>query len=407
MPADTVGSAGQSGGFCMGITDVERRRDYLLGAEENAEAPMIVRAMDKGAFVRVNDSFKVKTGFDATELAEKPFLDWIDPCDRTIVQTALENNERNFFARHITRDGSSLQLRIQVTEHEEGLFILGRCTNIPTQLESYGMRPAVDTVSGTLDAIARIIEEQHIGYKCSILLVDEGNFVFGAGPSLPDEYNAAINGCTVGPNVGSCGTAIFWNTPVIVEDIQADPLWAPFAELAKQAGVAACWSYPFISSGGNVLGALALYSPEPCAPTTEQLRQLKAAARITGLAVERGRAEEELKRTKEAIKTSEGRFRALFHEHAAIFLLVDPATGSIIDANKSAAAFYGYSIDELRDMNIGDINILPPDKVRGVLDAVVAKTNNHFKFRHRLKSGEIRNIDAYVTLITQNGCKLI
>ena len=47
--------------------------------------------------------------------------------------------------------------------------------------------------------------------------------------------------------------ALYWNVPVIVEDIQADPLWEPFAELAKKAGVAACWSNPFTSKTGNVL----------------------------------------------------------------------------------------------------------------------------------------------------------
>ena len=269
--------------------------------EEKADSPMIVRAMDQGKFVRINDSFKAIVGFGAAELAEKPFLDWIDPRDRTIVQAALENDERLFFARHTTRDGNSVQLRLQLAKHEDGLYVLGRCAKLTT-VESDAARSAQATVSGTLDAIARIIEEQNPGYKCSILLVADGRFVFGAGPSLPKDYNAAVDGYAVGPTVGSCGTAIFWNTPVIVEDIQADPLWSALAALAKKAGVAACWSHPFVGSSGNVLGALALYSPEPRTPTAEQLSLLKAFARITGLAVERGRAEEELKRADEAIK---------------------------------------------------------------------------------------------------------
>ncbi|HMQ22117.1 MAG TPA: response regulator, partial [Planctomycetota bacterium] len=151
------------------------------------------------------------------------------------------------------------------------------------------------SVKGTLRKIARIVEEQNPGYKCSILLVAHGRFVSGAGPSLPAAYNEAIDGYAIGPNVGSCGTAIYWNVPVIVTDIQQDPLWAPFAELARTAGVAACWSHPFSTKGGRVLGALALYSPVPRAPTAEQLDRLRAAAQMTGLAVERGRAEEELR----------------------------------------------------------------------------------------------------------------
>ena len=42
--------------------------------DEKADAPMIVRAMDIGKFVRVNDSFKVKVGFDAAERFDAPAL---------------------------------------------------------------------------------------------------------------------------------------------------------------------------------------------------------------------------------------------------------------------------------------------------------------------------------------------
>jgi two-component system sensor histidine kinase/response regulator len=295
----------------------------MSALDEKLDGPMLVRVMDKGKFVRVNDAFKAKVGFDTAELAEKPFLDWIDPRDRTRVQTALDNGERLFSARHITRDGNSLPLRIQLADHEDGPFVLGRCAETPTPLEPGVARTAEATVSGTLDAIARIIEEQNPGYRCSILLVADGRFVFGAGPSLPADYNAAVNGYAVGPTVGSCGTAIFWNTPVIVEDIQADPLWTPLAALAKKAGVAACWSHPFVSSGGKVLGALALYSPEPRKPTAEQLSLLKAAARITGLAVERGRAEEELKRSDAALKAVSSRLQATLNAMPDLLFEVD------------------------------------------------------------------------------------
>ena len=291
--------------------------------EEMADKPMIVRAMDKGKFVRVNDSFKAKVGFDATDLAEKPFLDWIAPCDRTIVQAALENDERTFFARHITRNGSTLLLNIQVSEYEDDLFVLGRCTKVPTQFKPDNERPTDTTVWGTLDAIARIIEEHNTGFKCSILLVAEGRFVFGAGPSLPKEYNSAVNGYAVGPNIGSCGTAIYWNIPVIVEDIQADPLWAPLSELAKKAGLASCWSHPFVGSNGNVQGALALYYSEPCSPTIAQFNQLKANALIIGLAVERGRAEEKFKQADEASKLVRNKLQATLNALPDMLFEVD------------------------------------------------------------------------------------
>jgi two-component system sensor histidine kinase/response regulator len=349
----------------------------MSALDEKADAPMLVRAMEKGKFVRVNDSFKVKVGFDATELAEKSFLDWIDPCDRTLVQAALENDERLFFARHITRDGNTVQLRIQLAEHEDGVFVLGRCAKLPTQIESDAARSAQATVSGTLDAIARIIEEQSPGYKCSILLVADGRFVFGAGPSLPDDYNAAVNGYAVGPTVGSCGTAIFWNTPVIVEDIQADPLWSVLAALAKKAGVAACWSHPFVGSSGKVLGALALYSPEPRTPTAEQLSLLKAFAQITGLAVERGRAEEELKRADEAIKAVRNELQATLNALPDLLFEVD-AEGRIFRYHTHRTDLLAAPPEAFIGKRFADV--LPPDAADACQRAIDEAAQNGFSY---------------------------
>ena len=256
---------------------------------------MIVRAPGMGGFLRVNAAFRARVGYSEAELAEKPFLEWIDPQDHALFEGALKQETGHCRVRHQTRGGELLPLEVQISDRAMGSVVLGRCVTDSDTLGVPESRRDEATVSGTLEMIARIVEEQNPGYKCSILLVADGRFVSGAGPSLPNEYNAAIDGYAVGPTVGSCGTAIYWNVPVVVEDIQKDPLWAPFAELAKKAGVAACWSHPFTSTSGRVLGALAFYSPTPRAPTAEQLGRLKAAARMTGLAVERGRAEEALR----------------------------------------------------------------------------------------------------------------
>jgi len=48
------------------------------------------------------------------------------------------------------------------------------------------------------------------------------------------------------------------------------------------------------------------------------------------------------------LKQSEEKFRNIFHNHTAVKLILDPETGKIIEANKSAADFYGWSVDELQ-----------------------------------------------------------
>jgi PAS domain S-box-containing protein len=45
-------------------------------------------------------------------------------------------------------------------------------------------------------------------------------------------------------------------------------------------------------------------------------------------------------------------FQKLFEMHSAIMLLIDPKTGIIMDANRSAVVFYGYPSSKLCGMSV-------------------------------------------------------
>jgi two-component system cell cycle sensor histidine kinase/response regulator CckA len=111
----------------------------------------------------------------------------------------------------------------------------------------------------------------------------------------------------------------------------------------------------------------------------------------------------ELKKIEEALKMSEERFRKMFEKHSAIQLVLDPETGAIIDANQAAADFYGWSIGELRTMGIQDINTLPPEEVRLVLDQWRTSEQQSFVFGHRRADGSIRDVEIYGCRIPVNG----
>jgi len=261
---------------------------------QDINPPMMVRG--PGTFVRANAAFYEVTGLTPAQLSEQELVEWIIPSDQSLAKALIKSVPKDSFRiRHRTSNGNSIPLDLTVQTTPEGTVVLGRMAETDEAIDSYVKEFDEGTVSGTLERIARIIESQNPDYKCSILLVDQNRFVRGAGPSLPEEYNNAIDGEAIGPSVGSCGTAIFWNIPVVVSDIQADPLWRNLAPLAMKAGVAACWSHPFTSSSGEVLGALALYATQPESPSRDQLERLRSAALMTGLAVERGRAEEALR----------------------------------------------------------------------------------------------------------------
>lgn len=89
------------------------------------------------------------------------------------------------------------------------------------------------------------------------------------------------------------------------------------------------------------------------------------------------------------------RYRQMFFDNPAVWLVVDPETGRITDANAAAAEFYGYSVGELKSMAIFEINMLPVDKVKMCMDSARNCYDKPFMFRHRLKSGEIREVEVY------------
>ena len=155
-------------------------------------------------------------------------------------------------------------------------------------------------------AVVREVEDIHPAMLCSILLLNPQTQCLGQGiaPSLPAFYNAAVEGLKIGPNVGSCGAAAYSGQRVVVEDIAQHPNWQVFAELAQQAGLAACWSQPILAASGQVLGAFAIYHRVPRAPTAADIALIEQCARLVSLAIERRQAEASL-------AESEARYRSL------------------------------------------------------------------------------------------------
>ena len=98
------------------------------------------------------------------------------------------------------------------------------------------------------------------GVICSVVAIDNQCCLQPlASPSLPPHYVGAIKGVPAGPEVGSCGTAIFRGEPVEVTDIATDPLWRAYTDLALPLGLRACWSTPIKARDGRVVGAFAFY----------------------------------------------------------------------------------------------------------------------------------------------------
>ncbi|MDR7270749.1 signal transduction histidine kinase [Pelomonas saccharophila] len=149
-----------------------------------------------------------------------------------------------------------------------------------------------------LNRLTALIESQFEGLYCSVLLLDlDGRHVHvGAGPRMPHDYMQALEGAEIGPTAGSCGTAMFDDRLVIVDDIATHPLWAAYKDLALPYGFKACWSAPIHAANQGVIGSFAMYYREVRRPSPEEISALNIASHLAGIAIDQARRDEERRR---------------------------------------------------------------------------------------------------------------
>ena len=144
-----------------------------------------------------------------------------------------------------------------------------------------------------LDRLLLLIEQQLPGVRASVLLLDDDGVTLhhGSAPHLPAEYSAAIDGLQIGPKAGSCGTAIFRQKAVIVEDIASDPLWEDYRDFALPHGLRACWSTPICDDKNKILGSFAMYYDIPRLPSPPERSLAKTATLLASHIIAHARLE--------------------------------------------------------------------------------------------------------------------
>lgn len=157
-----------------------------------------------------------------------------------------------------------------------------------------------------LACVVQFVEESIPGSLGSVLLVDDtgSRLRHGAAPSLPEQYNKAVDGLKIGNGQGSCGTAAFLRQRVVVEDLEPHPYWKNF-QPARDAGLRSCWSEPVFASNGTLLGTVAVYHREPRLPGEEDIQLIESASHLAGIAIGRVRADEGHRVLEEQLRRSQ------------------------------------------------------------------------------------------------------
>ncbi len=239
-----------------------------------------------------------------------------------------------------------------------------------------------------LTELVRTIERCSPGMLCSVLLYDSVTKCLrqGAAPSLPAEYNAAVDGISIGPAVGSCGTAAFNRKRVVVEDIANDFLWVDFRAIALEHNLKACWSQPVLSSAGEVLGTFAMYYDSPRGPTEEETELIERAAYLAGIAIERTRSDD-------AVRENEERFRQLAESVRLIPWEANPETFRFTYVGPQAVEILGYPVEAWYEEGFWVSHIHAADREWAVdFCRHQSRAEVHHDFEYRMMAADGRTV---------------
>jgi len=101
------------------------------------------------------------------------------------------------------------------------------------------------------------------------------------------------------------------------------------------------------------------------------------------------------KKFQEKLVKSEQKFRQIFEEHSAVKIIIDPDNGKIFDVNNAALKFYEYTLDEMKNMTLGDIAVEPFENILKKIKEAREKGVPQIETKHKLKNRSVRDVAVF------------
>lgn len=208
----------------------------------------------------------------------------------------------------------------------------------------------------TMQAILESIVELHGVDRGLLLLYDEqkGALVPSAQVNFSEADIKTLS--ALNPDEQVCRNAYTERRRIIVPEVEGGAFSAGYKEFARKAGFKAVHTTPVLNRAGLPLGVLTVYFPYSCRPTPQQIQFTDMHARQAADFIERYRAEEELRGSKEHL-------RAIVENAPECIKIVSPE-GNLLEMNPAGCRILGAAhVWDVLGKSVYDL-IAPEDRAR-------------------------------------------
>jgi len=260
-------------------------------------------------------------------------------------------------------------------------------------------------INKILNKIVQIVETRFESCRCSILTLDPKTKQLhtAAAPNLPSFYNEAVNGLTIGLNIGSCGTAAFTRKRVITQNIDKDEKWKNYLDLTRKANLHSCLSEPILSSNGEVKGTFGIYGDKSRTPSDFELTMIKNFAYLISIAFEKDDKNKELIEKNNELDIFK---QAIENINSGVVITSSKdKQQNIIYVNKAFEKNTGYKKEEVIGKNCRFLQKKDRDQkaIKEIKEAIINQKPCQVEIKNYRKNGEMfYNLLNIAPLFTSN-----
>lgn len=419
--------------FMRDITERKVAENLIKDSESRfraafANAPVgMVLLSSSGDLRMMNRAFSSMLGYGMAEATSVDFMTHTHPEDAALRADAVRNlrggarDTIRYTARYLSKDGKvvwvdeSMSLLRAEGGETQGLVIhalditerkladekaakLGRLRSAVSEAMQLVMRE--NDRSRLLEGACRIAAERGAVGMAWIGLVDGDGL---APRGFASTSAGADDRCIPGPALkpwGPTGIVLRDGRLSVCADIEEEERAPAWREWALTRGYRSAAAFPLRSGyDSKVIGVFSFFSKEPGFFGEGETGLLSQMAMDISFALDSIRGKERSETTERKLLESDQLYRESFKKSSAVKLLIDPATFDIIDANLAASRFYGYPLERLVGLKLTEINAASVDQTRERVSSITSGERNRFYVKHRLASGELRDVEVFSSLI--------